>query len=52
MVIGLSQESLTGVDHKPVNRDFFPYKKAILLSIENFLGRVVRQKNDYFIVVF
>lgn len=52
MVIGLSQESLTGVDHKPVNRDFFSYKKAILLSIENFLGRVVKQKNDYLLLSF
>jgi len=54
MVIGLKSGVFeTGVDHKPSEQGlFFPYKKAILLSIANFLGGLVRQKTDYLFVVF
>ena len=52
MVIGLRKVSFTGVDPKRLNREIGICNKSIIGSIEEYLGRIVKQKSDNFLVSF
>ena len=52
MVIGLRKISFAGIDSECLNGEILQYNKAILKSIEKFIGRIVKQKSDYFLLSF
>ncbi|MCM4166350.1 HTH-type transcriptional activator RhaR [Arenibacter antarcticus] len=52
MVIELRRVSFLVGDAQPYQNQILKYKKSILSSIEKFLGRIVKQKSDYFLLSF
>lgn len=52
MVIGLRKVSFTGVDPKHLNREIGICNKSIIGSLEKYIGRIVKQKSDNFLVSF
>jgi len=52
MVVSLRKVSFVGTDPRSLNGEFLQFNKSITASIEKFIGRIVKQKSDYFLLSF
>ncbi|MBC8770234.1 DUF4242 domain-containing protein [Arenibacter sp. BSSL-BM3] len=52
MVIDLRKVSFSGIDSEGLKEEILQLNKVILTSIEKFLGRIVKQKSDHFLLSF